>query len=240
MAEKKTKKQATEENRTESAEAKRKEIVEDISESGVSKTVAEKEERLDEKEQMPEKSETKPVEKKEDNKTESPKEKQKETESKKEDKKKTSKPKEKKTEAVARGYSLPLSTKKSADMCRFIKGKSVQKALDDVEQVAAMRKPIPFRGEHPHQKGIMSGGYPKKTAEHFIKLLKSLSANADYVGIENPIIAEANANIAQRPFGKFGRVRRKRTHVTIIAKEKSKIKKKKSKKKSTKKMKKTE
>ena len=66
----------------------------------------------------------------------------------------------------------------------------------------------------------MSGGFPKKATEHFIILLKSLSANANANELENPIIVEAIANIGARPFGGFGRIRRKRTHIKIKVKEK--------------------
>jgi ribosomal protein L22 len=65
---------------------------------------------------------------------------------------------------------------------------------------------------------IMSGKYPKKTAKNFIILLKSLAANAS--DLNEPVIAEAFANIGSRPYGKFGRVRKKRSHVFIKAIEK--------------------
>ena len=102
----------------------------------------------------------------------------------------------------------------------FIKGKGIEKAINDLEEVISLKKPVPMKGEIPHRKGMMSGRYPKKTAEHFIKLLKELSANANVNGLENTIISEAIANIASRPYSRFGRVRKKRTHVKIIVKEK--------------------
>ena len=33
---------------------------------------------------------------------------------------------------------------------------------------------------------MMAGRFPKKASENFIRLLKSLSANASYNGLENP------------------------------------------------------
>ena len=65
----------------------------------------------------------------------------------------------------------------------------------------------------------MSGVYPKKAAENFIKLLKNLSANSNINNLENPVITEAIANIGSRPYGRFGKFRRKRTHVLIKVKE---------------------
>jgi ribosomal protein L22 len=70
----------------------------------------------------------------------------------------------------------------------------------------------------------MSGRFPKKATQNFIRLLKSLSANANHNGLENPILVEAVANIGSRPYGKFGRVRKKRTHVKIKVKEEKKDK----------------
>ena len=83
-----------------------------------------------------------------------------------------------------------------------------------------LKKAIPMKGEIPHRKGkIMSGRFPKNAAEKFIVLLKSLQANANNHEVEEPIISEAVANLAQRPIGRFGKVKRKRTHVTLKAKQ---------------------
>ena len=118
-------------------------------------------------------------------------------------------------------HSLPISTKKAIAVCRFIKNKKINEAINDLKQVIVQKKVVPMKGEIPHRKGkgIMSGRYPKKTAENFIKLLNSLSANANANEIEDPVIVEAVANIAQRPFGKYG-IRKKRTHVRLVAKNK--------------------
>ena len=137
---------------------------------------------------------------------------------KKEAKKETKKPK---TEAFVSSYNSHLSTKTSGAVCRFIKNKTINQAISDLEEVILKKKAVPMRGEIPHRKGkIMSGRFPKNASEHFIKLLKTLSANSNINGLENPVIVEAIANIGERPFGQFGRIRRKRTHIKIIAKSK--------------------
>jgi len=136
----------------------------------------------------------------------------------KEKKKEIEKPK--KTEAVINADSIPVSKKKSMAICRFIKGKKIGEAIRDLELVVKLKKVIPMRGEIPHRrgKGISSGRYPQKTAKEFIILLKSLAANASE--LNEPIISEAIANMASRPYGRFGRIRKKRTHIRIIAREK--------------------
>ena len=130
--------------------------------------------------------------------------------------------KPKKTEAVVNAHNLPISTKYSAAICKFIKNKKIEHAIADLEQVLVLKKAVPMKGEIPHRKGkgMMSGRFPKKATENFIKLLKSLLANANHNSLENPILVEAIANIGARPYGKFGRVRKKRTHVKIKVKEK--------------------
>ena len=136
-------------------------------------------------------------------------------------KKQPENPKIKKTEAIVKGVSLPLSTKTCVAVCKFIKGKQIPAAIADLEQVAVKKKAVPMKGEIPHRKGkIMSGRFPKNASEYFIRLLKNLHANANANGLDEPVIAEAMANIASQPYGKFGRVRRKRTHVLIKVKEK--------------------
>ena len=125
-----------------------------------------------------------------------------------------------KTEAIVNGKSLPISTKQSVAVCKFIKGKKIEDAIAYLEDVVKIKKAIPMKGEIPHRKGMMSGRFPKNTSQQFIKLLKNLSANATANGLEEPIIVEAIANIANRPYGRFGRTRKKRTHVTVKVKEK--------------------
>ncbi|MDO8623004.1 MAG: uL22 family ribosomal protein [archaeon] len=158
---------------------------------------------------------------------ETPKKENKESKEKKTDDKKTAKEtkkpevkKKKKNFAVVNAKNLPLSTKCSSYICRFIKGKTTDECIAYLEEVIKKKKAIPMKGEIPHRKGkIMSGRFPRNASIEFIILLKSLAANANYHEVENPIITEAYANIASRPHGRFGRTRKKRTHVTIKVKE---------------------
>jgi ribosomal protein L22 len=141
------------------------------------------------------------------------------------------KPKEKpkKTEAIVNAKNLPISTKHSAAICRFIKNKKIGDAISDLEKVLKLKKSVPMKGEVPHRKGkgVMSGKFPKNAALRFITLLKTLSANSNYNGLDDPVIVECIANIGSRPYGRFGWVRKKRSHVRIVAKErKNKMKKK--------------
>lgn len=129
------------------------------------------------------------------------------------------KEKQKRTKAIVNAFDLPVSTKHSSAICRFIKRKKIQEAIKDLELVARIKKPVPMKGEIPHRKGrMMSGRFPEKAAREFIVLLKSLASNSSYYGLENPVIEEAVANIGSRPFGRRG-IRRKRTHIRIVAED---------------------
>jgi large subunit ribosomal protein L22 len=130
-------------------------------------------------------------------------------------------PIKKKTEAVVNAKSVPISTKHSMAICKFIRGKKINDCIEYLEQVIAKKKAMPMRGEIPHRKGkMMSGRFPKNASEHFIVLLRSLGANARENNLEDVVITEAIANLAARPRGKFGRTQKKRTHVTIKCREK--------------------
>jgi len=127
----------------------------------------------------------------------------------------------KKEEVYVNARSVPISTKYAISLCKFVKGKRIGDAIRELEQVVLMKKPVPMKGEYAHKKGKgMSGGkYPQRAARQFIILLKSLLGNSNNHEITEPVIAEASANIAPSPRGRFGRVRRKRTHVMLKAVE---------------------
>ena len=181
-------------------------------------TKTKKSENLEEKQKEESKKQSAEQKDKQEEKVE-----EKKVEEKKSSDKKIVKEKPKKSEAVAQSYNLPISTKHSTAVCKFIKNKKIEDAINDLEFVIRLKKAVPMKGEIPHRKGkgMMSGRFPKKSAGYFLNLLKSLSANSDYNGLKEPIIVEAVANIGVRPYGRFGSVRKKRTHVKIVAKEKT-------------------
>ena len=168
-----------------------------------------KEEKIEEKENIAEQPEKEIKE-------------EKETETKKE--KKKTEEKKPKTEAVVNAKDLPISTKHSIAICDFIRWKKAEEAALLLQEVVRMKRAIPMKGELPHRKGnIERGRYPVKAAQQFIKLLKQLAANAvvNEIDLENTRI-ECKANRASRPYKKSGRMRAKRTHVTLRLAIKSK------------------
>jgi ribosomal protein L22 len=129
------------------------------------------------------------------------------------------KPVKKKEMACIRMNGIPASTKQSRDLCRFIKGKTVQKALEEMERVARGKMAVKMRGEIPHRKGpMMAGRFPMNSGAVFVKVLKSLAGNAAVAGIANPEVTIASASWASRPQRKGGR-KFKRTHLYIEVRE---------------------
>lgn len=146
-------------------------------------------------------------------------------EEKKEEVKKPQKLIVKKSEAIMNSYNVPISTKYSMAICKFIKGKTIEDAQKYLEEVSRLKKIIPMKGEIPHRKGkIMSGRFPVNASKQFIVLLKSLTGNSTMNGLDDPIIVEAVANKAPRPYGRFGSWKRKRTHIKLVARDKKTIK----------------
>jgi len=108
----------------------------------------------------------------------------------------------KKEFAEANGKSVPISKKHAMYICRFIKNKPIDKAIEDLTQVLAYKKSVPMRGEIPHRKGPGgSGRYPINAAKHFITILKGLKGNVmvNQMEIENTRIVIASASWASRP-----------------------------------------
>jgi hypothetical protein len=174
---------------------KKEEIINDIEASGVNEKIAKAEEKLDEKATIE-------TEKKEEIKI---------------------KEKPKKDTALINAKNIPMSTKEAMSICRFIKNKKIGDAIRDLQEVIKLKKAVPMKGETPHRRGKIGGGrYPVRAAGNFIVLLKGLAGNSSEM--DEPIIYEGMANIASRPYGRFGRTRKKRTNIVIKAIEKSKFK----------------
>jgi len=131
----------------------------------------------------------------------------------------------KKDLAEVNARDLRISTKYAVNICRFIKFKTPERAIENLEKVLERKKPVPMRGEYPHQKGkgIAGAKYPQNATKVFINLVKSLKANSEVNGLNNPIISLAISNQASMPRGRFGKWQRKRTHVKLVAIEKSKF-----------------
>jgi large subunit ribosomal protein L22 len=136
-----------------------------------------------------------------------------------EDSKKADKksPKIQRNDASVYGRDLAIGKKHAVAICNFIRNKNIDVAIELLEDVVKYKRAVPMRGEIPHRKGrIMSGRYPIKAAQIYIKLLKSLKANAINGDLElEKFKIYAMPNKAARPYKRFGQGRFKRTHVLL-------------------------
>lgn len=120
-------------------------------------------------------------------------------------------------QVVVRAHDASLSMRHSMAICNFIKGRKIDYSIKFLEDVIAMKKAVPMKGEIPHRKNIGPGRYPVKASAYFIKLLKNLKANASANNLDaDKLIIHAKADLAPRPRkpGKYHRVF-KRVHLEI-------------------------
>jgi len=129
------------------------------------------------------------------------------------------------------GRSLPISTKFSVEVCRFIKGKKVSVAKQHLAEVIKLIRAVPIKiskREIPHQIGVGPAKFPKKIAAEVLSLVEGAEANAQFKGLNtsNLIIKKAAACKAatQWHYGRQKRRRMKRTNIEIIVEESKTVK----------------
>ncbi len=116
----------------------------------------------------------------------------------------------KENEVKAAGIGLPLSTKKSAIVCRKLNKMKLDKAKKFLQDLIDKKADIDKK-------------HYTKTAKEILNILESAEKNAQYKGLENLIIktitAETGPNrIRMKRRRSFGS-RLKNTHIKIVLKE---------------------
>ncbi len=128
--------------------------------------------------------------------------------------------------AKAVGVSLPISTKQSVMICNMVRGKNVQTAKNELEQVMQGKKAVPFtrfNRDTGHKVGIAGGRFPQKACQNILDIIKSAEANAQFKGLSSSNLVIAHISAQEGPhiwrFGRHRRRRAKRTHVEVVLKE---------------------
>lgn len=127
--------------------------------------------------------------------------------------------------AKAVGVALPISRKRSVEICSTLRGMRLEKAKTLLENVIALKIPIAYKrynSDVAHRAGMSAGRYPKDTAKQILLVLKNAEANAQNVGLSTSKLVIAHAGAQQGPQQmRFGRRRAKakRTHIEIILTE---------------------
>jgi large subunit ribosomal protein L22 len=134
--------------------------------------------------------------------------------------------KAKENEAKAIGIALPISTKFSIEVCDQIRGKDIEKAKRFLEEVIALKKPVPlkrFNKDQTHKRGIAAGRFPVKCCKEILKLLKSAEANGQFKGLSSGSMVIRHISAQHGPkvmrVGRKRRIQAKRTHIEIILAE---------------------
>ncbi|PLJ77696.1 50S ribosomal protein L22 [Infirmifilum sp. SLHALR2] len=95
---------------------------------------------------------------------------------------------------------VSMSYKATVETLRLIRGKKLSEAKKILEEIASMKRPVPFRkfnGKVGHKRGIGGPGrYPVKVAKKLLALLDNLENNAEFKGldVENLWIVHAAAH----------------------------------------------
>lgn len=126
-----------------------------------------------------------------------------------------------------------ISHKHAREIAVTIKGMTIEKARNYLEDVVRLKRAVPFRRYHNEighksDTGVMSGRYPQKAAGEFIKLIDNLESNAEYKGMDLDRLRIVNATVHKgRKIQRFtpramGRASPKidiLTHVELVAQE---------------------
>ena len=84
--------------------------------------------------------------------------------------------------AKAIGKEIPISPKKSVEVCTALRGMNVEDAKELLEEVIEKRRIIPYRRYRKtisHKKGGVAGGYPVRVAKAILKILEDAQSNAE-------------------------------------------------------------
>jgi large subunit ribosomal protein L22 len=126
-----------------------------------------------------------------------------------------------------------ISHKHAREIAVAIKGLSIEKARDYLQNVISMKNAVAFRRYnkqvgHKSDPGVMSGRYPQKSATEFLKLLDNLESNAEYKGMDLDRLKIINATVHKgvlikrfipRAMGRATPKNNVMTHVELVAQE---------------------
>ena len=91
------------------------------------------------------------------------------------------------TTAKALGKELTISPKLSREVAGMIRGMKVDKAIQALEDVVALKRPVPLKRYNKrvaHKQGVGPGRDPEKVAKAFLTIIQSAVANAEYKGLD--------------------------------------------------------
>ncbi len=138
--------------------------------------------------------------------------------------------------AIASGRDLNISLKEAYEVLNVIRGMRLDEARRLLEEVIALKQPIPFKRYNkkvPHHRGLErwkwpSGRYPVKVCRELIKILDNVENNAINKGLDPERLKIIHAAAQKGPvlkkytpraFGRATRWFRRLTHIEIAVME---------------------
>ncbi len=84
---------------------------------------------------------------------------------------------------------VDVSPKDARELAVYLKGKSIDRARAELQEVISMKRLVPFRRynlkmAHHVVDGFRTGKYPIKAAKLYLKLLDNIESVADFKGLE--------------------------------------------------------
>ncbi len=136
--------------------------------------------------------------------------------------------------AKAIGRELRISPKSSVEICRAVRKKNVEKAKEFLNEVIAMKRPVPmkrFKKGVAHKKGLekaYAGKYPVKAASQILRVLESAEVNAEYKGLDTERLFVKHIStqrgrvirgILPRAFGRASAHNEQTTNIEVVLQE---------------------
>lgn len=135
--------------------------------------------------------------------------------------------------AKALGRELAIKPRDAIEVCRWIRGRDLERVKDDLEAVIEKRKAVPYRKSsgpkgYSHQKGTGPGRFPVKVSGEILEIVEQAEANAEYKGLdtENLTVSHAACQRAGKIEGQRPRARGRATswdqslcHIEIVLEE---------------------
>ncbi|MAG47792.1 50S ribosomal protein L22 [archaeon] len=121
--------------------------------------------------------------------------------------------------------NLPISTKNSVEICKFIRNLELNKAKTILSNVVQKKQAVPYfryRKDTPHKPGLAAARFPVNASQHILKSLESVEQNALKSGMSTNLIIShisASKGAVQWHYGRQRRRKNKATSIRIILNE---------------------
>jgi len=135
------------------------------------------------------------------------------------------------TTVKASGRELSVSHKAAREVCKTIKGMTLEQAKQHLNKVIQKKQPIPFRRykkKAGHRHGLektYAGKYPVKASQKILQVLQGAEANAEFKGLDTERLKIIHAaaypgtrieRFTMRAFGRSSPKVRQLTHIELV------------------------